>query len=179
MEPNSKETLRQVSDATLQEPLTITVDIRPQGKIHGRLQTWGVRPKQRVFLLAPITLGSLIRISKLLLGIHLRLPGQSLDGKEGALLQMNYEAIEKHTEQMAEIIAIAFQNNRQPASKSMVNFIMENFTTHEMQGVLALVLQQMDLTNFMRSIISVKGLNVLENGKPAPATIVNGSGVSL
>jgi len=80
---------------------------------------------------------------------------------------------------MASVVALAIRNCDTPADTRLVNFILRNFTTKELMGVLAIVVKQMDLTSFMSSIISVKGLNVLANQDHAPVTSVNGTGVSL
>lgn len=173
-----KETLQQVSDVTLEQAVTITVDIHPQYKVTALLQRWGILPAKRVFTLKPIYLGTLIRISKLLLSVELKLPEKKQSSGPG-LLEANYNAICEHGYSLAEIVALALQNNRHGANPKLIAFIMDNFTSNEIMGVLTIVLKQMDLTSFMTSIISVRGLNVLDNQKAAPATLANGEEVSL
>lgn len=167
-----KETLEKVSDAILEQPMTITVDVIPQNWYQTKLQQWGITAKQRVYQLRPLTLGTLIRISRILLGINMALPDRD------RILEVNYETIDKHGEKLAKIIALAIRNNRQEADKGLIRFILQNFSSKEMFGVLGLVVQQMDLTSFMSSIISIKGMNVLAE-KSAGATSANGKEVSL
>jgi hypothetical protein len=166
MDLQEKETLSQVSDATAQEPITIDVDVKPVNKVHGKLQKWGILPKKRSFTLNPITMGSLVKISKLLLDIDMDVY------KADRLLESNYEAISKHGETMAKIVAIAITNTKPGPSKRLVSFIVFNFTTKELLYVLSIVMKQMDLTSFMSSIISVKGMNILET-KTASAVPAN------
>lgn len=176
---NITTTLEQVSDATLAQPITITVDVFPQTKVQRLLQHWGIAPKKKGFVLHPICLGSLIKISKIILGIELKLPDSKGEYTNGNLLNANYEAIEKHGGSLAQIIAVAIQNNKHPVNEKMVRFILQNFTTKEMMGVLSLVLKQMDLTNFMSSIILVRGLNVLDSQTIAPVSLAKENEMSL
>ena len=176
----SQETLARVSETTLQEPVSLSVDIFPGSAWQRKLQQWGWIPKQRVFTIRPIYLGTLVRISKLLLSIEFNLPDGSKDPlKAGQLLDTNYQAILQHSHTLASIVALAIQNNDKEPDRQLVAFVLRYFTTQEMMGVLGLVLKQMDLSSFMSSIISVRGLNVLENQTVAPAISANGQEVSL
>ncbi len=179
MDTKIQETLSEVSDATLEKPFIITVDISPNSRLHKRLQDWGVLPKQRIFQLKPIYLGSMLKLSPLLLGIDLTLPKVKQELEGGSYLVMSYEAIQNHAEKMAKIIAIAIQNNNEDPDKSLVKFILRNFTAKEIMRVLTLVIKQMDIENFISTIISVKGLNVLESSKPANARSASGNEMSL
>jgi hypothetical protein len=170
---NETEVLKKVSDVTLEEPISITVDVKPMGWIHRRLQKWGVIPKKRVFELKPITLGSLIRISKYLLEIDIRIPDRD------SILDANYRALTEHGEKLAIVIALAIRNSKAPVDKNLVEFIKQNFTPKEILAVLGIVIRQMDITNFMSSIISVRGMNVLVSNQPASAMNVNQIEVSL
>lgn len=175
-----KETLKRVSETTLQEPIELTVDVNPASSLHARLQKWGLLPKKRVFVMRPIFLGSLIRISKVLMSVDMKIPDGTNGKPDGAtLLDANYQAIIQHAESLARIVAMAIDNKDREPSGKLVKFIVRNFTTAEMLGVLAHVLKQMDLTSFMSSIISVRGLNVLGNQTAAPVMPVNGKEVSL
>ncbi len=174
----STETLQQVADTTLQKPISLTVDVHARNKVHGWLLRWGIAPKQRVFVIKPIYLGTLVRISKALLSIEFKIPDNNAQ-KQGALLDVNYEAIVAHSKTMAGIVAMAIVNADKEPDKKLVSFIIRNFTTKEMMAVLAHVLKQMDITSFMTSIISVRGLNVLEIVPPAPVMPASNKEMSL
>lgn len=165
------ETLEKVSDAILEQPATITVDVIPQNGIQRKMQHWGITAKQRVYTIRPLTLGTLIRISRILLGINMALPDRD------KILEVNYETIDKHGEKLARIIALAIRNNRSEPDEKLEKFILQNFNCKEMFKVLSLVVSQMDLTNFMSSIISIKGMNVLAD-RSASVTSANGKEVS-
>jgi hypothetical protein len=150
--------LSHVSDVATQKAAELEVDILPTGKVHSLLQAWKVLPKKRLFTINPVTYGNLIRISKLLLSIDMSV----FDMKNP--LESNYHAIAGNAETIAKVVAIAIHNNRSEPPASLVQFILFNFTSNEMVGTLGIVLKQMNVAGFMTSIISVRGLNVLESG---------------
>lgn len=155
-----EETLKAVADTTLETPDVIEVDIQPQSRIETILQKWGVLPKKRVFELKPVYYGTLIRISKLLLSLKFDTSGDK------SMLESNYQAIIDNGEALAEIIALAIQNDEHKVKPGLKKLVLNNFTAAEMGKVLPLVVKRMDLTNFMLTIISAKGLNVLAMNKP-------------
>lgn len=176
---NTTTTLAAVSDATTDSTINIVVDINPQNNIEKWLQHWGILPCKKGFEIKPICLGTLFKISKILLSIELKMPDLKGENANGNLLDANYQAIVKHSGSMAEIVALAIQNDKHRVSKKLVTFILNNFTAKEMLGVLSLVLKQMDLTSFMSSIISIRGLNVLESPTVASVITANENEMSL
>lgn len=158
MENSTQTILADASDKLLQEPITIEVDIRPQSWFQSVLQRTGIMKKKRRFVIHPITLGSLIRISKYLLSINIE-PKTAMK----SLLESSYHAMGDHGEKLAFIVAVAIQNNRHKPSDALVNMVLENFTSKELLSVCTVVLQQMDLSNFLTTIISIRGMNILEN----------------
>jgi hypothetical protein len=173
-----KETLLQVSETTLDKPDTIEVDVNPVSRFHALMQRWGIAKKKRVFVLKPIYLGTLIRISKLILSVDLHIPHNGEGQTTREMLEANYHSIIKHGETLAEIVALAIQNSKEEAKPELVQFILHNFTSSELVNVLILVLKRMNLSNFMTSIISVRGMNVLGSQTVVPAIAVNGAEVS-
>ena len=149
-------TLERAADTILEEPVKLEVDNNPQNKAEELLQKWGILPKKKTFYIKNITLRNLIRVSKLLLSIE---PG-TFDREN--ILDSNYKAMGKHSETVAKIVAIALHNKRSEPSSRLVSFIMDQFTAKELEGVLGIVIKQMSVTDFMKSIISVRGLNLLE-----------------
>ena len=156
MEKNIQETLSSVSDATLQKDVKISVDILPQSRIHKLLQGWGIAKRKRVFSIRPIVLGNLIRISKILLKID----PNALD--QSQMIASNYALMMERGDQIAEVIAIALQNNKYEADRWLVDFVKENFSSIEIYTVLMIVRAQMHVQPFMTSIILIRGLNVTE-----------------
>lgn len=151
-----KELLTDVSGAVTDEAVTLEIDVLPQNWIHRLLLKWGILPKQKVYQVRSITLGSLIRISEKLLAINLS------EMSADSILEDNYKLMKEHGHGIAEIIAIAIVNRKAAPPKSLVSFLENNLTAKELLRVLQIVLRKMDVTNFMSSIISIRGLNALE-----------------
>lgn len=164
----SKQVLGKVAETVTAKPFEISVDIKPQSRWHGLLQKTRVMPVQKKYAIAHITIGNLLRISKILLGIGANVFDSS------NLLQSNYQSIADDGRALAHIVAIAIKNKKQEPSEKEVDFIQHNFTAKELMDVLAVVIGQMDLTSFMSAIILVKGLNILE-APTASATSVPSS----
>lgn len=163
--------LKSVSDVATQKPVELEVDILPENIIHEYLQKWKLLPRKRQFTIQPITYGNLIRISKLLLGIDMKV----FDMKNP--LESNYLAISQYAETIATVVATAIHNRKCEPPPSLTTFILFNFTSEEMLHTLGIVLKQMNVSGFMTSIISVRGLNVLESAV-ANATSANKNEVS-
>lgn len=166
------ETLKKVSNAVTQKPVEITVDIDPQSRIHEKLQRLLPKhfPKQKVFKIHPVKMGTLLRISELILPIEKDL----FNG--GSMIDANLQAIQKHAKTLCRVIALSIHNRKTEPSERLVNLIMEQFAPASLLQVLIVVLQQMDIKSFMSSIIFIRGLNLLEmnpqtQGSPiAPGT---------
>lgn len=160
---NEDEVLKQVADTITDKAITITVDIiRPK---------WWHREKQRVFEIRGAPLRTMVHISRELIDIDIPQPGTT------NILEKSYSLIEKHGERMAKIIAIAVSNPKNDPPTALVSFFYNNLTSQEMSKLLSIVFMKLNIKDFLSSIISVKGTNVLEN-KLANVTSASESEVS-
>jgi len=150
-----KDLLQNAGKTLLQEPVILEVDIHPRHRLHGWMQDYGFLPSKRRLTIRPITLGNLVRISRLLLEMDTR----AID--MGNILEANYRLIADHGMQMARIIALAVHNQRTEPPDSLVHFIRDHFTARELAHAAGIVLKQMDLQSFMTTIISVKKMTVM------------------
>jgi hypothetical protein len=159
----SKETisLQNASQAVTQEAILIEVDISPRNKIHRLLQTVKICPVKRTLSISPITLGSLARISKLLLSMDL----SSLNKD---VLTGNYLIASEHSGTIARIIALAIWNRKAMPPKSLERFIEFQFSPEALISVMSTVLKQMDVKSFMTAIVSIRGLNVMDPSPEKP-----------
>lgn len=167
-----KQILNDAADTLTSKPITIEVDIIHKTWIDKLLIKLKRRSNKRTFEMHPVNLGSLIKISKELIDIDMKL----FDGNN--LLESNYILIEKYAEKMARIIAIAVVNKKDDPPNSLIQFFLNNLTANELFKIASIVLQQMQLADFMHTIISIKGTNVLQMTS-ASVTSANESGVSL
>lgn len=157
MQKKTIETLNKVAETTLEQPMIITVDLIHGGWFQKLIQRLGLRPKQRVFEVKPITLGNLIRISQILLKIDEHI----LDQKN--ILPSIYQALSKHGSDLAEVVAIAVINTKAGPSQAVINMVREEFTPDELARTLSMIITRMNVSDFMQSIILIRGLNVLES----------------
>lgn len=156
---DTKETIANVGSAVLEEPIRLEVTINAQSRLHEKMQKLLPRyfPKKKIISIHPICMGSLVKISKLLLSID-----KNVFDKDN-LMDSNYAALEKHTDTMAKVIAIAVHNKKSDPPKTLVDLVIDQFTPKELMSTISIVLRQMDISNFMSSIISVRsGLSILE-----------------
>jgi hypothetical protein len=156
MEQSEKTILHSTAATVLQEPVVLEADIHGRTKLHRYLQQKGLAPVKRQLVIRPITLGNLVRISKILLGMDVQ---GKLD--QNNVLESNYQLITDNAHHLAGIVAIAVHNQRSEPPASLVRFIEHHFTSRELQHTVNIVLKQMDLLSFMNTIISVKGLTVM------------------
>ena len=162
MEQKTIDTLSHAAETITDKSVEFTIDVRPRSQMHALLQRVKLRPIVKKYNIQPIVLGNLQRISRLLLTIS---PDKQKI-QAGELMDEIYRTADQHGRVMAEACAIAIQNNRQEPSKALIAELEDNLTAKEMSTLLAIVVKQMDLVNFMNSIISIRGLNVLESALP-------------
>lgn len=154
-----KDILHDVADTITGKPYQFEIIILPQNRFHKWLQRIGWMPTKKEFSITPIVFGNLVRISKLLLSID---PGL-IKGKN--FLDISHHVVAAHADTIVTILAIAIQNNKYEPSSDLIKLIKYNLAAEEMYQLLAYVLDKMDLKNFISSIISIRGLNVLESGE--------------
>jgi hypothetical protein len=147
--------LKASAEAILDKTRTITVDVKPQTWFERLAMRMGWMAKQRKFDVKPLCLGSVMRISKLFLDIE-------DDALKNNLLNGTYTLINGATPHVIQAVAIGICNSRKEPSKKLLRFIENNFTQEELLCLFQVVYQQMDIQSFLRSIILIKGTNVLQ-----------------
>jgi hypothetical protein len=161
------ETLSKVSNAITEEPVKIEVEVEPQNWLHAWLQKgkWSGKffPKTKVLFMHPIRMGSLIRISRLVLTIDKSVLNQ-LKGLKNNFenTAFSHEIITNHGETLIQVVAMAIHNRKSDPPKWLVEMIRNQFAPKALLEVLMAVLRMMDTQNFTLSIISIRGLNILE-----------------
>jgi hypothetical protein len=151
--------LSQVADTVTDEPIKIIVDVIVKEKSWKNIFKKRSTLEHREFVLKQITIGNMMRISKLLLKIDVSI----INTKD--LLNSGYNAIETHGDTLVEIVAIALKNTKEYPETSLIEFIKWNFNSEDLYAVFGKILQQMNVVAFMHTIISMKGLSVLESAE--------------
>ncbi len=114
------------------------------------------------YKIAPSSVGTLIKISRELLEID---DGEIL--KKENLVSFSYQAITQHAERMARIVAYGIVNAKADPPESMVRTIRDNMTAADLNNIVGLLIAQMDVVNFLKSILTAKGMNLLSVRNPA------------
>ena len=148
---------KQILTDTINSLLAEGVDFFVKYDNPGILRRIGLLPKEKRFVIYPIKLGTLILISKEILSIDV---GPAVSEKDDAI-DIVIRNIATNTDKLVKIIAIAITNS--PADTSRLEaFIRKNMTPKEMYSILKIVISQMDVKDFLSSIMSVRGMSLLK-----------------
>lgn len=158
MDTEKIKTLEQVVDAVTSKETTIDFDIYPQNRLQRWLQKKGWKPSKKKYVMRPIVSGNILRISRLLLSIEM--DHDTL--KKGFSIETFHQIARDHTETMIEVLAIGIHNQRSEPSVQLKEDIRWNLNASDMFRLLVVLLQQMNPTVFIQSIILMRGLNGLE-----------------
>jgi hypothetical protein len=79
-------------------------------------------------------------------------------------IQKGIELMAKDIEPLIEIIAYAITNSEKKPSAGLIKFLTANLTMDEIMQIMTFVLKQMNVSDFMNSIILVKGMSLINQG---------------
>lgn len=165
-----KQTLKKVVDAAVQEPIGFRIHIKPKNKFHRWLQSKGIVPATKHFEISPLSLGTCMRISKILVDVQMM--------NRGTMDEI-IASFQNNSERLAEIVAIAVVNSKTLPSQKLVHFFLYKLSPDELKSLVEIVIDQMKLEAFMITIVSVKGLNVLQTTSPNELRETIARGASL
>ncbi|GAB1464041.1 hypothetical protein [Pedobacter sp.] len=131
---------------------------------------WGIEeieeilPKTEILKIRPATLRTMVRISKLLVGMEVgTTPESSADYIGWAL-----GTVCDNGEVQAKIIATAIHNQKSEVPDTLIELILDNFTAEDLWNVMQIVLDKLNIIPFMNTITSVKSVQVLKTEKVSP-----------
>lgn len=166
---SKKNNLTKTASAVLEEPVYLDVDITPKNRIHAWAQKNGWLPAKKEFKLRPLNLGTMVRISQLLMSIDISdfqkkesEKGGSVFEDAGSFLEANFKTLAASGETMARMIAAALHNNQSEVPEKLVKMVLQEFNSKELLSTVSIIVERMDVANFMSSIISIRRLNTLE-----------------
>jgi len=124
-------------------------------------------PAERKFIIYPIKMGTLLKISKILLDLDTdELVGaMKNEDKEINLLDLGAKNIIENKDKMIKMIAYGIVNSEKEPSKRLIRFLNENLTAKEGLKLMTVIVQQMDVSPFLASLVSIKGMNLLQTKK--------------
>jgi len=159
---DEKEKPEQVAPEILRAILQEGVDFKVTANHPNILHRIGMLPTERTFMVYPICLGVLFHISKLILSMA------TIDvEKEDDYFDAGLKSIIANRGKMVRILSLAIINREPtllyPRIKRWIleRYLTRNLDPHETLKLLNLVITQMDVTDFLASIASVKKLNLV------------------
>ncbi|MEZ2446126.1 hypothetical protein AB6805_30635 [Chitinophaga sp. RCC_12] len=156
---DEKEILSASADSLLDNSVQFEVDVMNPKWWERIAIKFGWLPAKKTFNIRPTTLGNMIRISKLLLSINVDSYRQS-----GSPLDASYQVYDAHGRVLAEVIATAISNSKRGPTNKLVDFIQDNLSAAELLSLVSIVLKKLDVMNFMTTIISIRGMSLLNPG---------------
>jgi hypothetical protein len=141
--------------AILQEGVDFFIDVdRP-----GLLRRARIRPKTYKLHIYPLYLGTLTRISKILVDMNF-----AEKVTQNNFQEIGINTMATHTDDLIQLVSIAIHNKEGNPSKRVARILRRHTTPTELLALLTIVVRQMDVSNFMKSIISVKGMSLIKEG---------------
>jgi hypothetical protein len=150
-------------DSILEKGVDFTITIQNKNILH----KLNLIPAERKFVIFPIKMGTLLKISKILLDLDTdELVGvMKNEDKEINLLDLGAKNIIENKDKMIKMIAYGIVNSEKEPSKNLIKFLNENLTAKEGLKLMTLIVQQMDVNPFLASLVSIKGMNLLQTKK--------------
>lgn len=161
---NKNKQIRQDAiDSILEKGVDFTITIQNKSI----LNKLNLTPSKRKFVIYPIKMGTLLKISKILLDLDTdELIGViKNEGKRINFLDLGAKNIIKNKDKLVQMIAYGIVNSEKEPSKSLIRFLNENLTAKEGLKLMTLIVQQMDVNPFLASLVSIKGMNLLQTKK--------------
>jgi len=162
-EKDNKQIRQNAVNSILEEGVDFTITIQNKNVFH-RLN---LIPSERKFIIYPIKMGALLKISEILLDLNTdELIGvMKKNDKETNFMDLGVKNIVENKDKLIKMIAYGIVNGEKEPSKKLIRFLNENLTTKEGLKLVTLVIQQMDVSPFLASLVSVKGMNLLQMKK--------------
>lgn len=150
-------------DSILEKGVDFTITIQNKNI----LNKLNLTPSKRKFVIFPIKMGTLLKISKILLDLDTdELVGaMKNEDKEINLLDLGAKNIIENKDKMIKMIAYGIVNSEKEPSKNLIKFLNENLTAKEGLKLMTVIVQQMDVNPFLASLVSIKGMNLLQTKK--------------
>lgn len=147
-----KDILSLAVDTLTEKPLKVSIAVKPNSKLDIMLMKLGLKKKVISYTIRPLVVGNRKRISVR----SLRIPNDFLkDGLVKALMDTEY------IEDCIYAVAVGIQNNRYEPSNRLLKFVEFQFNDTDLYNVLDAIFGKIDLQSFTKSIILIKGSNVL------------------
>jgi len=163
---DSKQVRQDAISTILQKGVDFTITSQKKNllnKLH-------LKPLERKFVIYPINMGTMLKISEILLDLNADELTDAMNNKEKKVNIMDLGArnIIENKDKLVKMIAYGITNNEKEPPKSLIKFLNDNLTAKEGLRLMTLVIQQMDVSPFLASLASIKGMNLLQKKGVVP-----------
>jgi len=118
-----------------------------------------IYPEGRKFLMKPATLGTLFKVSQELNNIK---GFEIKDTADDTMINLSVDAAIKYKDNFIKAIALAIVNENKEPSKKLVSFLNANLQPKEALALIALVLSQMGVQDFLGSMVLASQTNLMK-----------------
>lgn len=157
--------LQLVGESVIEKPLVISITRAPKNRLETLISKSQLltgffiflgllKPFRHEIKIKSLTLGTLYRISALI--CQIAIPANKPKGMDWL-----FELVDKNAKLTADIIAAAIHNSKKEVPKSLADFVLENLTPQELADVMGAISAQIDIENFINTIVSIRSLNIL------------------
>jgi len=160
-------TIRNTIDSVLEKGVDFTIKVQKQNILH-KLH---ILPTERQFVIYPLNMGTVLKISEILFDINtdeldepLNNPDKEND-KQFNFLEAGVNQIIENKDKIIKIIAYGITNSKKEPSRQLINFLDNNLNAKEGLKLVTLIVQQMNVSPFLASLVSLKGMNLMKMKK--------------
>ncbi|MEN0095894.1 MAG: hypothetical protein AAGB30_10965 [Pedobacter sp.] len=153
-ETTAEEALSTIGDVITQKSIRIEISRRPKNLFWKFLMSIGMVGNKHVFELRPIVVGNMYRIASKVIQI----PDEYVDVD---VMAVAMKSATEHLDKMVYIAACALQNDHREPSKKLLEIVRNGFSSSDLAEMFSHVLVQLNVRDFIKSIVLMKGLNVL------------------
>lgn len=160
-------TIRNTIDSVLEKGVDFTIKVQKQNILH-KLH---ILPTERQFVVYPLNMGTVLKISEILFDLNtdeldepLNNPDKEKD-KQFNFLEAGVNQIIENKDKVIKIIAYGITNSKKEPSRQLINFLDNNLNAKEGLKLVTLIVQQMNVSPFLASLVSLKGMNLMKMKK--------------
>ena len=163
---SGKEITQEAVDAILEKGVDFKITMSDPSLLCRLLQRLKILPIEKIFIIKPIRLGTLLKIAKILETIEPESLEVLKNEKADGIFGVGIKSIIENKDKIVLIVAHAIDRKKAKPPRSLIKFLDENLTPKELFKILTLVIRQMDVTDFLACMVSAtQKMNLLTETK--------------
>lgn len=160
---NEMQVLGEVAKTITEQPVKITIDIKPKNKIHAWLINRKYCPSQRFYEIKPQRVINIYRIAGR--AVYLDVAGIAEDTDVFGMLM---RTMAKNGEDIFYIVAAAIQNDHREPTDKMLDIVRNEFEMEDILTVMKIAVNHYNISAFLNSIALMTGIDAVKIRKVSP-----------